>query len=56
MSTTDLIERLEQLAVITTYDDYVVPRDLTQTLYRAAAVIRLLRDEVKYLLDKEREI
>lgn len=55
MSTTDLIERLEQLAVITTYDDYVVPRDLTQMLYRAAAMIRLLRDEVKMLLEENRD-
>ena len=52
MSTTDLIKDLQREA------DRVIDKDwsLGITLLRAAAMIEILRGELKYILDKEREI
>jgi len=61
MDTQDIIQRLNELAAWSS-DEWsaggwqYMPRDLTETLYRAAATIGVLRDELKSLLDKEREI
>ena len=57
MSTEELIRRLEWLANCCSSDVlWEIPADTATVLYRAAATIKVLRAELKYLLDKEREI
>ena len=56
MSTEELIQRLNELASWSSQTWANAPRDMPGTLYKAAATIDVLRAELKYLLDKEREI
>ena len=56
MSTEELIRRLNGLAEWSSEDWQILPGDMATVLYRAAATIVVLREELKYLLDKEREI
>lgn len=57
MSTEELIRRLEWLAHCCSSDVlWEIPSDTGTVLYQAAATIKVLRAELKYLLDKEREI
>ena len=57
MSTEELIRCLESLAKSCSSNVlWEIPADTATVLYRAAATIKVLRAELKYLLDKEREI
>ena len=56
MSTEELIWRLNSLAEWSSEHWQNLPGDMASVLYRAAATIIVLREELKYLLDKEREI
>lgn len=57
MSTEELIRCLESLAKGCSSNVlWEIPSDTATILYRAAATIKVLREELKYLLDKEREI
>lgn len=57
MSTEELIRCLESLAKGCSSNVlWEIPADTATVLYRAAATIKVLREELKYLLDKEREI
>ena len=55
MDTSKLIQRLNELAEWSS-NHQEVPNDMAITLYRAAATIGVLRNELKFLLDKEGEI
>lgn len=56
MGTEELIRRLNGLAEWSSEYWQNLPGDMATVLYRAAATIIVLREELKYLLDKEREI
>ena len=56
MDTSELIQRLNELAEWSSDHWQTIPGDMATTLYRAAATIGVLRVELKFLLDKEREI
>ncbi len=57
MSTEELIRCLESLAKGCSSNVlWEISPDTATILYRAAATIKVLREELKYLLDKEREI
>lgn len=53
MSTEELIRRLIGLAEWSSEYWQNLPGDMAPVLYRAAATIEVLREELKYLLDKE---
>ena len=57
MSTEELIRCLESLAKGCSSNVlWEIPSDTGTVLYQAAATIKVLRAELKYLLDKEREM
>ena len=51
MSTQELIDRLNELGEWAFANEWEVPIDLGITCYKAAAVIEVLRDEIKCLLE-----